>query len=235
MDMPAARSRTAAAVVDDLIYVMGGYKLNTVERYDPITNLWEPVDPMPTSRGDIAAAVVKGVIYVFGGRFSAADPVLSVTEAGDYSVPAGGGGGGGGAAGAVNDGGGGGGCFIATAAYGSPTESHVKTLREFRDRFLLTNTLGQSFVTLYYKYSPSMANFISENDTLRFMVGIGLLPLVGLSWVWLEAGTAMALAFLLFFAAAAGFSATVFTRRRRKPVFARGSVKGGIDGRTSTP
>jgi hypothetical protein len=38
--------------------------------------------------------------------------------------------------------GGGGSCFIATAAYGSMMGPHLKTLREFCDRFLLVNTVG---------------------------------------------------------------------------------------------
>jgi len=36
-------------------------------------------------------------------------------------------------------------CFIATAAYGSPLEPHVSLLRNFRDHFLLSNTVGKSF------------------------------------------------------------------------------------------
>ncbi|HAY39658.1 MAG TPA: hypothetical protein DCY53_10230, partial [Desulfobacteraceae bacterium] len=51
----------------------------------------------------------------------------------------------------VSTGGGGGGCFIATAAYGSLVEPNVKILRDFRDRFLTTNTAGKSLVNLYYK------------------------------------------------------------------------------------
>jgi hypothetical protein len=39
-----------------------------------------------------------------------------------------------------------GGCFIATNAYGSYMEPNVKVLREFRDRILLTNYVGRSFV-----------------------------------------------------------------------------------------
>jgi len=40
-------------------------------------------------------------------------------------------------------------CFIATAAYGSPMQLHVKDLREFRDQFLLRNSVGIAFVDIY--------------------------------------------------------------------------------------
>jgi hypothetical protein len=43
-------------------------------------------------------------------------------------------------------GGGSGSCFITTAAYGSPMEAHVKILRDFRDSFPLTNSMGKAFV-----------------------------------------------------------------------------------------
>ena len=82
--------------------------------------------------------------------------------------------------------GGGSGCFIATAAYGSLLEPHVKILCKFRDQYLLTNGPGKIFVTYYYKYSPPLADFISKNDGLRAVVCVFLLPLVGLSWVMLK-------------------------------------------------
>jgi hypothetical protein len=74
-----------------------------------------------------------------------------------------------------------GGCFIATAAYGSPLDSHVDTLRSFRDQYLETNPIGSAFVSLYYKISPPMADFIEKHPTLKPIVRAALLPAVALS------------------------------------------------------
>jgi uncharacterized repeat protein (TIGR02543 family) len=62
------------------------------------------------------------------------------------------------------------GCFIATAAYGTPTAEQIEVLREFRDIVLLESTAGSQFVTLYYRFSPPVADFISENSFLRTLV-----------------------------------------------------------------
>lgn len=101
-------------------------------------------------------------------------------------------------------------CFIATAAYGSRMQPHVKVLREFRDRFLITNSVGKASVDLYYAYSQPVADFITRHDTVRLMVRWGLLPLVGVSWMTLNlaAVTTLALMLLLGFGMVgiAGFS-----------------------------
>jgi len=87
-----------------------------------------------------------------------------------------------------SDGGGGGGCFIATAAFGSLLEPHVRLLRQFRDRFLLANTPGKAFVRLYYAHSPPIADFISAHDSLRMVVRWSLFPLIGFSWMLFHLG-----------------------------------------------
>lgn len=77
--------------------------------------------------------------------------------------------------------GGGGGCFIATAAYGSPMAPQVQLLRDFRDRYLLPNRAGRSFVRLYYRVSPPLAEVISRSEALRAVIRTGLLPLIWLT------------------------------------------------------
>jgi len=96
-------------------------------------------------------------------------------------------------------GGGGGGCFIASAAYGSPMAPQVNVLREMRDRFLLTNSLGKALVNFYYAHSPGAADFISRHAGLRAMVRVGLMPLVGLSWIALKTGLVSLIGFMLVF------------------------------------
>ena len=95
------------------------------------------------------------------------------------------------------DSGGGGGCFIATATFGSFTEPHVLVLREFRDQVLLSNPLGRSFVSFYYKVSPPIANLISQHETLKVLVRWILLPVVGLSWMALNIGLTFTLGIML--------------------------------------
>jgi hypothetical protein len=61
-------------------------------------------------------------------------------------------------------------CFIATAAYGTPTTEQIDVLREFRDVVLLESAAGSQFVTLYYRLSPPIADFIARSDLSRTLV-----------------------------------------------------------------
>jgi endonuclease YncB( thermonuclease family) len=105
-------------------------------------------------------------------------------------------------------------CFIATAAYGSPMDPHVEILRKFRDNCLLANKIGQKFVRIYYKYSPAVADYIAKNEILRSMTRIGLLPIIGLSWIVLKIDPVSTMALMLIFISC--FVGLVWFRRRYK-------------------
>ena len=71
-DIPTARWRSCAGVVNGKIYVIGGSTLlkvfSTVEEYDPSTDTWTKKADMPTARSaDQSNCVVNGKIYVIGG------------------------------------------------------------------------------------------------------------------------------------------------------------------------
>ena len=103
--------------------------------------------------------------------------------------------------------GGGGGCFIATAAFGSYQEKHVWILRQFRDRYLLTNPIGRTFVKWYYKHSPKYASIIAQNDMLRAITRIALMPVYGIALITLKLGIAL-------WVLVAGIFSVILTRRQ---------------------
>ena len=95
-----------------------------------------------------------------------------------------------------------GGCFIATAAYDSPLHPHLDILRDFRDKYLMSNVFGLKLVELYYRYSPGIAGFIAEHKLLKAAVRVNLLPVIAFSSLMVHFGpaaTAIGLVFMLVF------------------------------------
>jgi hypothetical protein len=76
-------------------------------------------------------------------------------------------------------------CFVATAAWGSPMASEIGTLRRFRDRHLMTNTVGRALVDAYHAVGPHAADVIRDDDTLRSIVRTALTPVLR-ALTWLE-------------------------------------------------
>jgi N-acetylneuraminic acid mutarotase len=65
--MSLNRHGIGAAVVNNKIYVLGGYNLDINEEYDPVTDTWTTKSPMPHPHAYPGVAVVKNKIYVIGG------------------------------------------------------------------------------------------------------------------------------------------------------------------------
>ena len=103
-------------------------------------------------------------------------------------------------------------CFVATAAFGSEMDWHVKFLSEFRDKRLLTNKFGRRFVDLYYKVSPSVAHYLRKHPTARAAVRYALIPVTGVAFLALHIHPLVLLASFICFI----FLANLCFRRLRR-------------------
>lgn len=88
-------------------------------------------------------------------------------------------------------------CFVATAAYGSYMHPHVAILRDFRDSVLMPTNLGAAFVDQYYSQGPFWAQLIHDNQGLRSLVRVLLLPWVIFAYITVKFG-AVGLCLLVF-------------------------------------
>lgn len=115
----------------------------------------------------------------YNGNYSSnySDEVSAKTEGDDDD---------GGSSGSTSGGSGGGGCFIATAAYGTPMASEVRTLCQIRDQYLVPNPVGKTFTKMYYKFSPPLARAIRNNDRARAGVRLILYPVIAVCRAFLK-------------------------------------------------
>jgi hypothetical protein len=111
------------------------------------------------------------------------------------------------------------GCFIATAAFGYYSAPQVQILRDFRDRYLLTNRAGRAFVAWYYRYGPIGAEFINAHPWTKPAVRIALLPFIGAALFMIKASVGTKLSLLI----GCGFIAAVLLQR--KNIAGRGGTR----------
>ena len=73
------------------------------------------------------------------------------------------------------------GCLIATAAFGSELTPQVQFLRNFRDHYIMSTVSGSAFMnafnTIYYSFSPQVADYERGQPWLQTIVKMGLYPL----------------------------------------------------------
>jgi len=111
------------------------------------------------------------------------------------------------------------GCFIATAAFGFYSAPQVQVLRDFRDRYLLTNAPGRAFVAWYYHYGPQGAHFLNQHPIFKPVVRLALLPLIVVALFLISTPVAVKMLVMLGVVLASAFLV------RRKMLLCNGGVQ----------
>jgi hypothetical protein len=108
-------------------------------------------------------------------------------------------------------------CMIATAAYGGETSPDVLYMRYVRDGLIGSTATGRvlvnAFNTFYYSWSPAIAQAIADNEPLRDIFRVLLVPLLLIvhvtAWTFIALGTGD-LASVAAFTVAAALSVLVY-------------------------
>ncbi|XP_014770021.1 kelch-like protein 2 [Octopus bimaculoides] len=70
-EMPIRRCRCGVAVVNGLVYVVGGFsgslRVRTVDAYDPVKDVWITCQSMKARRSTLGVALLNDLIYAVGG------------------------------------------------------------------------------------------------------------------------------------------------------------------------
>jgi hypothetical protein len=72
-------------------------------------------------------------------------------------------------------------CFVATAAWGAGWTEELRTLRAFRDGFMVDVPIASDLVRTYYAYGPVLANMIRDVPPARAAARLLLRPVVGIA------------------------------------------------------
>ncbi len=91
-------------------------------------------------------------------------------------------------------------------------------LRQFRDEYLLTNPVGSSLISLYYKLSPPMAEFIDDHPALKPIARAGLVPVLAMAKVAVNTTSAQKTAIVGSLVLVSVALAVWLSRRRGKGV-----------------
>jgi hypothetical protein len=73
-------------------------------------------------------------------------------------------------------------CCALASAYTTTDDGELDLIRDFRDRYLVTNPVGRGVVVLYYDVvSPPLAHFIDDHPSIKPLARAALEPVVILS------------------------------------------------------
>jgi len=75
-------------------------------------------------------------------------------------------------------------CCACASAYASTDDGRLNVIRQFRDRYLMTNPVGRGLAALYYNvFSPPVAHFINDYPAVKPVARVALSPVVAISTV----------------------------------------------------
>ena len=111
------------------------------------------------------------------------------------------------------------GCCVCASAYDSVDDARLDIIREFRDKYLMTDPTGQVIASLYYDvFSPPIARFINDHPVFKPYARVALTPVVALSTVAVDTTRPEKIGILGFLAFASGMLILWVRRRRSREI-----------------